>query len=867
MKYSTPLMEQYLAIKKQSRDAVLFFRMGDFYEMFFEDAQVASRVLGLTLTARGHGKSGDVPLAGFPYHALDDYLAKMLKAGHRVAICEQVEDPKQAKGVVKREIIERLSPGTAYSDNILDGKRHNYFVSLLLEQERAGLAALDISTGDFFLLEGEKKDIISRVKSYEPSEILLQEDQEEHIREKIGVTDALITGVEHYLFSHEYAYESLVQHYETSSLKGFGCEDAPLGISAAGALLHYLKFQQSQDLSHITQLHRIRTEEYMILDEDTIRNLELIEANVPGRQSAALIHIIDGTRTVMGARLLREWFLHPLRDIRQVNGRLEAVEELKEKDEIRLNLEGILSRIGDLHRIVTKFFRNRATARDLLALNATLKQVPSMQSILEKCSAQRLQSIRSGLHAMSEITEVIDKAIVETAPISIHEGGMFREGYNAELDDLLQLSRSGKDWIIDFQQQERDKTGIPSLKIGYNKVFGYYIEVSNTHSRKVPDTYHRKQTLVNAERYITPELKEYEDKILHAEEQSAQLEYRLFHELRDLVITQSRVIQQNGNLLAELDCYFGFAVVAVRNHYHRPVVVESDTVTIHKGRHPVVEELLPAGEQFISNDVKLDIKDEQILIITGPNMSGKSTFLRQVGLIIFLAQVGSFVPAEKAEIGVVDRIFTRVGAADNLAGGESTFLVEMHELANILNNATRQSLILLDEIGRGTSTFDGLAIAWAASEYLHNQLSVAAKTIFATHYHELVDLERLYPRIKNYNATVKEWGDSVVFLRKIEKGGCDRSYGIHVARMAGIPREVLDRSREILRNLEANELTPEELPKIAMKEPKKPLNYQINLFQGNQDVLNSIKDMNLDEITPLGALQKLHEYQKRLKDS
>jgi DNA mismatch repair protein MutS len=865
---STPMMQQYLAFKAKHRDAILFFRMGDFYEMFFDDAKTASEVLGLALTSRAHGKSADVPLAGFPHHALDTYLAKMIKAGYRVAICEQIEDPKLAKTVVKRDITEVVSPGTVLTDNLLDSKRNNFLAAIYLKDESCGLALVDISTGEFLVQEVPKEQFVEEIRKVNPSELLVSEEQAAFIQNQLGKTAGyFITQREQWIFGRDFGYESLTQHLGTLSLKGFGCEDLDAGISAAGAALYYLKEAQRNQLGHINEIQRLTGTEFLSLDSDTIRNLELLKSLRSGTTQGTLIAVIDKTKTPMGGRKLVQWLLKPLRDLRFINRRLDAVAELLNASTSLTVVREALGEIGDLERYLSKITTNRANARDLNALKNSLKVIPELKKILAKVEAPELTDILNNLDDLINLVTDIEKALIDDPPLAVTEGGMIRRGYHAELDELRDLAFTGKDWIARLQQQEREQTGIPSLKVSYNKVFGYYIEVSNANLSKVPDQYIRKQTLVNAERFITPELKAYEEKVLDAEEKIVTLEYELFDRLRKEAAKHAPAIQRNAQLIGTMDCLAGFAELAIENKYVRPEIVTGSEVKIEAGRHPVVEKLLPYGESFVANDTFLDNPTDQIIILTGPNMAGKSTYLRQVGLIVLLAQMGSFVPVKKATIGIVDKIFTRVGASDNLAGGESTFLVEMNETANILNNATPNSLILLDEIGRGTSTFDGLSIAWAVAEYLHNSAKVAAKCIFATHYHELTELELILPRVKNYNVAVKEWGDHIVFLRKIVEGGCDHSYGIQVAKLAGLPAPLINRAKEVLANLEEDELTKNNIPKLAVsKNGHAPTSEkQLSIFEQQEHELRSeIQNLKLDEMTPREALNKLYELKKVL---
>jgi len=861
-------MKQYWAIKNQYREHILFFRMGDFYELFYDDARIAAEVLGLTLTSRGHGAAGDVPLAGFPYHALDGYLAKMIKAGYKVAICEQVEDPKKAKTIVKREVTEVVTPGTVLTEELLDSKRNNFLVAIYFKGETCGMAKVDLSTGEFTVTEFDRDEAQDYLLNAQPSEVLVSEEQEEYFRKHVrNLLNFTVTRRPEWLFAREFAYETLLQHFGTLSLKGFGCEDLDAGISAAGVIIHYLQENKKSELAHIRQLSRYFPEEHMILDPATLRNLEILATLMGEKREGSLISMIDRTLTPMGGRMIRQWIQFPLRDVRKINARLDAVEEFFSRREERRRFRELLRKVGDLERLISKISTRRCNARDFLALKKSLQHLPQIRQQLRNFEAQLVQDLRDGLEPLEGLVDLIERAIVEEPPIAITEGGIIRPGFSKELDEYREIAHSGKKWIAGLQEMERNKTGIPSLKIGYNKVFGYYIEVTKTHLSKVPAHYIRKQTLVNAERFVTPELKEYEEKILSAEEKMAELEYELFEQIRQDIAAKAPVIQKNARIIAQLDVLSSLAEVAEAENYTRPKVDDSLIIEIKEGRHPVVEKLLPPGEAFIPNDTYLSNEDHQILVITGPNMAGKSTYIRQVGLITLLAQMGSFVPAKSARIGVVDRIFTRVGAADNLAGGESTFLVEMNEMANILNNATERSLLLLDEIGRGTSTFDGLSIAWAVVEYLHNNPRVAAKTLFATHYHELTELELILPRVKNYNVAIKEWGDQIIFLRKIERGGCDHSYGIQVARLAGLPKPVIERAKEILANLEAEQITPNHKPRLAQTSRRQPSVrvMQLDLFQRQEDELRKeLLQLDINNLTPLEALNKLNELKQKL---
>ncbi|MEN3038973.1 MAG: DNA mismatch repair protein MutS [Candidatus Kryptonium sp.] len=874
---STPLMRQYRKIKAQYPDAIVLFRMGDFYETFEEDAKITAKVLGITLTRRANGAAADVPLAGFPHHALDTYLPKLVKAGYKVAICEQLEDPKFAKGIVKRDVIEVVTPGVAVSDKLLDNRANNFVCALFFKDKKVGVAFADVSTGEFYASEVELEELSNLLDTIIPSEILFSKSSKnlvEQIFEKIQIKPAL-TRLEDWIFNYDYAFEILTNHFQTQSLKGFGIEEFELGIISAGAVLHYLQETQRTKLTHIRKISRYDTSEYMVLDPATKRNLEIATSYSGETTYGTLFSIIDKTQTPMGARLLKKWVLRPLKKLEPIQKRLEAVKELYENPKLRKELYGILSEIGDIERLISRIAirahlpgtTGRANPRDMINLKESLKKIPKIKSLLIDTKSETLQKISKLLNPLENLISLIETAIVDDPPATVSDGGVIRDGYNSELDELRYITRSSKELIANLQQKERERTGIPSLKIDYNSVFGYYIEVTKPHLDKVPPDYIRKQTLVNAERFITPELKEYEEKIITAEEKISALESELFNQLREKISEYTDAIQKNAQLIAMLDCFVSLAEVAVENNYTCPIVDESDVIEIKDGRHPVVEKILPSGEKFVPNSVYLDNSENQILIITGPNMSGKSVFLRQVGLIVLLAQIGSFVPASYARIGIVDRIFTRVGASDNIAGGESTFLVEMHEMANILNNATPKSLILLDEVGRGTSTFDGISIAWAITEYLHENPRVRAKTIFATHYHELNELAEIFPRIKNFKADVREVGDKIIFLHKIVPGYADHSYGIEVAKMAGLPKEVTERAKEILMNLEQKELTPHERSKKKISKEALREKFQISLFELSDNKLrDEILNLDIDNMTPVQALIKLQELKGKIKN-
>ncbi|MCK5118937.1 MAG: DNA mismatch repair protein MutS [Candidatus Latescibacteria bacterium] len=869
----TPMIAQYHQLKRQYPDAILFFRMGDFYEMFFEDAKIGSRVLGLTLTSRNHSKGEEVPLAGLPYHALDNYLPKMVRAGYKVAICEQMEDPKKAKGLVKRDVVEVVSPGTVLSEGLLEGKTNNFLAAVAKEAsaERVGICLTDVSTGAFQVTEVSEEALWDELGRSNPSEVVVSEAwakafEPEFARRFPGVT---LTKAQAWTFHYDTAYELLTEHFKVTSLKGFGCEELTQGICAAGAALRYLVTNQKRALPHIHRMTRVVSSEYMVLDAATARNLELT-ASMQGGREGTLLGLLDRTLTPMGARLLRRWLSKPLRSVARIEARLDAVEELTKRSRLMEDLSARLGDVGDVERTMVRICCGRANARDLMGLRRSLEAVPGLREVLADVSAGLLKQCAEDLVDVSDVTLLIEKAIVEDPPLSISDGGLIRAGYDAEVDELREISTSGKGWIARLQATEQKRTGIPSLKVKYNKVFGYFIEVTKPNLNRVPEDYIRKQTLVNAERFITPALKEYEAKVLGADERIGELEYALFVKVRDQVARRTEAIQRIATGVAGLDALRSLAETAQREQYVRPKLDDGERIEIVDGRHPVVERTLKAGA-FVPNDTRADTSSEQILIITGPNMSGKSTLLRQVGLIVLLAQIGSFVPAGKAHIGVVDRIFTRVGASDNLTAGESTFLVEMNEAANILHNATRKSLVLLDEIGRGTSTFDGLSLAWAITEFLHNQPDVRARTLFATHYHELVELGDVLPRVKNYNVAVRENAEGVVFLRKLAEGGCDHSYGIHVAKLAGMPKDVIDRAEEILTNLERHELDPMRLGKRisgARGSKRKAVEEQMSLFGTPREhpVVAEIRKVDVSGMTPLDALNCIARWQERLKE-
>lgn len=865
----TPLMKQYRQIKQKYPDTLLLFRMGDFFETFEDDAITASKVLGITLTKRANGKASDVPLAGFPHHALDNYLPKLVKAGLRVAVCEQMEDPKLAKGIVKRDVIEVVTPGATFSEKLLDHKSNNFLASIYINGDVCGFAFCDVSTGEFATSEVHIKQLKEQVEIIGPSEILVSKKEKEKVFQTIGFDpDAsfdekkkyVITKVDDWVFNNDYAAELLTTQFNTKSLKGFGIDNMREGIIAAGCILNYLNETQKTNLEHIKKIYNYDYSDYIILDPSTKRNLEITSSISEGGREGTLISILDCTETAMGGRLLKKWVSRPLKKREQIERRLEAVSDLYSNKREREDLLNDLKSVADLERLLSKVSTGKAVPRDILQLKISLLQINNIREKLDNFTSGSITSLRQNLIDIPELTKEIEKAINQNFIEGRDNYGVINKGYNPDLDELKDIMINGKTWMDNFQSRERKRTGINSLKVAFNKVFGYYIDITRTHADKVPQDYIRKQTLVNSERYITQELKEYEDKILNAEEKISVIESKIFNDLRLFILQFTDDIQKNAILIATLDTLLSFAQVSEMYRYIRPEVNDSDAITIAEGRHPVIERLLPAGEQYIANDTAIDTANNQILIITGPNMSGKSSYLRQVGLIVLLAQIGCFVPAKSASIGIVDKIFTRVGASDNIAKGESTFLVEMHEAANILNNATSKSLILLDEIGRGTSTYDGISIAWAMTEYLHENPNIRAKTLFATHYHELNALANLYLRIKNYRVEVREYGDKVIFLRKINEGTADHSYGIQVAQMAGLPDAVTKRAKEILNSLEDKESSR-----------KKKDQLQVSLFEVEKkeekdvitdEVIKMLDEVDVNNITPVEALNILMKLKK-----
>ncbi|MDX8338450.1 DNA mismatch repair protein MutS [Draconibacterium sp. IB214405] len=858
----TPLMKQYYTIKDKHPDAILLFRVGDFYETFGEDAIKAAEILGITLTRRANGAASYVELAGFPHHALDTYLPKLVRAGQRVAICEQLEDPKMTKKIVKRGITELVTPGVSINDNILENRENNFLASVHFDKKRAGIAFLDISTGEFLAAEGSFEYIDKLLNSFQPKEVLFQRGRGKEFNDLFG-TKFYTFNLEDWVYTDDAANDRLKRHFETSSLKGFGVNNMQLAIIAAGAVLHYLDITQHQKLSHISGLSRIEEEHYVWLDRFTIRNLELF---APIQESGkALINVIDKTITPMGSRLLKRWMALPLKDIDPINARLEVVELFLKDPETKENLEEHLRQMGDLERLISKVAVGRINPREVMQVRNALTAIMPIKTACAEVDNSALNRFAEQLNPCDLIRERIEKQLVADPPTAINKGKVIAEGVSEELDDLRKIAYSGKDYLAQIQKRESEKHGIPSLKISFNNVFGYYIEVRNTHKDKVPPEWIRKQTLVNAERYITEELKEYEQKILGAEEKIQSLETKLFGELIFALSEYIAAIQLNSNILAQIDCLLSYASCATAYKYFRPEVTDATSIEIKEGRHPVIEHQLPIGESYISNDVKLDQEDQQIIIITGPNMAGKSALLRQTALIVLMAQMGSFVPAEVAKIGFVDKIFTRVGASDNISLGESTFMVEMNEAASILNNVSDRSLILFDELGRGTSTYDGISIAWSIVEHLHEHAYAKAKTLFATHYHELNEMEGAFPRVKNFNVSIKEVGNKVIFLRKLVRGGSNHSFGIHVAGMAGMPKSVIKRAEQILTKLEGGK-EKESLSKPLMEIGENREGMQLSFFQLDDPVLKQIRDeiagLDVNNLTPIEALNKLNEIKK-----
>ena len=875
----TPLMKQYYQIKSVHPDAILLFRVGDFYETFGDDAIKASGILGITLTRRANGSATFVELAGFPYHAIDTYLPKLVRAGERVAICEQLEDPKLVKGLVKRGVIELVTPGVVLGDNLLANKENVYLASVYFGRQTTGVAFLDISTGEFYVAEGPDNYIDKLLSNLSPKEIIYQRGFDERFRQAFG-TNYYTYKLDDWVFSEELNREKLCKQFGTQSLKGFGIDHISAGISAAGAILYYLEFTEHKEIGHIASISRIDQDDYVWIDKFTIRNLELFTTN-GSRDRSSFANVMDRTLTPMGGRLLKRWIAMPIRDIGRINRRLDVVQRFVEDSDLAEAVGEQVSLIGDLERIASRIAAARVTPRELVQLKNSLAAIELLKAILESTDDGNLHRLAAEIDVLAQMRLKLEREIYpDPANNQIQKGGVIADGVNPELDDLRRIALHGKDVLQQIQQRESELTGIPSLKIGYNNIFGYFIEVRNAHKEKVPDTWIRKQTLSNAERYITEELKEYEEKILGAEDRILTLEQEIYNALIAFVSQSLSQLLRDAHAVARVDCFLSFARIARERNYVRPELDDGARIDIEQGRHPVIETLMPVGEKYIPNDIRLDDEEQQIVMITGPNMSGKSALLRQTALIILMAQMGSFVPARRAHIGVVDKIFTRVGASDNISQGESTFMVEMLESASILNNISDRSIVLLDEIGRGTSTYDGISIAWAMVEYLHNHPTAHARTLFATHYHELNEMEKMYPRVKNYHVTVKEMNNTIVFLRKLERGGTEHSFGIHVAKMAGMPASVVSRADEILKNLVkvygTDEIVPSKSPKLrgrkqasvkdAVEEADKGASMQLSMFQLDDPVLVQIRDqikgLDIDSLTPLEALNKLNEIKK-----
>lgn len=862
----TPMMAQYKKFKKTYPDAILLFRVGDFYETFGEDAIKASNLLGITLTKRSNGGASNVPLAGFPHHALDTYLPKLVRQGKRVAICDQIEDPKLTKKLVKRAVTEVVTPGLTMDDNVLEANANNFLAAIVLGGGKAGVSLLDLSTGEFATSEGTVSDIDKLITNFQPKEVLIKRGTEVEIQQRFG--DKLnLFPLEDWVFTEDYGKERLIKHFEVHHLKGFGIDRNPLSIISAGAILYYLEATHHSEIKHITALRKIEENKYVQLDRFTLRNLEILQPL--SEEGVTLINIMDDTLTPMGGRLLKRWMVFPLLDANEIKKRQSAVKTFLAQKDLRINLRELLSEVGDMERLASKVAVNRINPRELRQVALGLRAIHPIMQMLLSAEENDVKELGLALDPCEELAEKIEKSIDEDTPIQLGKGKVIAKGVNSKLDELREIVGGGKEYLVQLRNRESEATGIPSLKIAFNNVFGYYIEVTNAHKDKVPQEWIRKQTLVSAERYITPELKEYEQKILGAEEKIQVLENELYQQLMAFVLTYITVLQSNASKLSEIDVLLSFATTAENYSYKCPTVDNSDIIDIKDGRHPVIEKLMPPGEQYIPNDTYLDTKEQQIIVITGPNMSGKSALLRQTALITLLAQIGSFVPATSARIGIVDRIFTRVGATDNISRGESTFMVEMTESAAILNGLTGKSLILIDELGRGTSTYDGISIARAIVEYLHEHPVGKAKTLFATHYHELNELEGLYPRVKNYNVSVNECDGKVIFLRKLVRGGSEHSFGIHVAKLAGMPKEIIDRAENILSELESQRVrieTSEVENQPSQKKKEGPM--QLSFFQLDDPLLSEVREeilgLDINGLTPLEALNKLNSIKRLL---
>ena len=868
----TPMMQQYRSIKKEYSDSILFFRMGDFYEMFNDDAKTASSILQIALTARNK-KTNPVPMCGIPHHSANLYITKLLKAGKKVAICEQTEDPKQAKGLVKREVIRVITPGTVLDDNVLDPKKDQFIASIYFCKNLIGLAALDVSTGVFKATQIDGANSLSlladELKKLDPKEIIIPNSMIEEPHPWLPASEAFLHAGEDWTFSFSEAYRNLTEHFKTQSLEGFGCENMKAAISSAGALIHYLQETQKSAMEHITALTPFPIHDYMAVDQSTLASLELVQSSEGSRKNS-LLDLLDISQTAMGARRIREWILKPLIDAEKIRERLNVVANFKNNPTERKKLRDLLKNIFDLERLLGRITLSACNARDVISLKTSLKVFPDIQNELKRFSSSSISSFLEEWDNLDDIYSLIDQNITDDPPLSLKEGNLIKSGCNEELDRLKNIIRQGKSWIASLETEEKEKTGIPVLKVGFNKIYGYYIEITKKHSDRIPAEYIRKQSLVNAERYISPKLKEYEEEITGAEEKIFAIEQKLFEEVRSSISLVGSRIQNMARIISEVDTLSSFAEIAHRYNYCQPEFTNERSLFIENGRHPLIEQIDPTV-RFISNDTFLDSVEQQIMIITGPNMAGKSTYLRQVALITLMAQIGSFVPADQARLGVTDRIFSRVGAQDHLLKGQSTFMVEMNETANILNNATADSLVILDEIGRGTSTFDGISIAWAIVEFLHKaDQGGGPKTLFATHYHELTDLSRVLPGVKNFNVQIKEWNDEIVFLRKIVPGGTDKSYGIQVARLAGLPKIVLDRAQEVLFNLEQSEFDEIGVPKISHSDNQrnKHSSGQLALFPDPENpLIQKLKAIDPDDLSPREALDVIFQLHQLLKDT
>jgi len=875
----TPLMKQYNDIKAKYPDAILLFRVGDFYETFGEDAIKASKILGITLTKRANGSASHIELAGFPHHSVDTYLPKLVRAGYRVAICDQLEDPKLTKSIVKRGVTELVTPGVTFNDKVLEHKTNNFLASIHIDRDKAGVSFLDVSTGEFLVAEGSLTYVEKLIQSFKPNEILFEKNKRQTLLNLIG-DRFYIFGLDDWAFKQDFGYEALTKQFGTSSLKGFGIEHLPFAITSCGAILHYLGETKHDKLKHITAVSRLEEDQYVWLDRFTVRNLELFGTSHDNGK--CLIDIIDTTVTPMGSRLLKRWLALPLKQLELINERLEVVYFFSEHNSIQTELRNQFEEIGDLERLISKVAAGRINPRELVQLKRALNLIAIIKATTTTCDNHSIKKIADQLNPCLVMRDRLQNELNEEAPVLLNKGNVISKGVNEELDELRAIAFSGKDYLLQIQLREVERTGISSLKVSYNNVFGYYLEVTNVHKDKVPQDWIRKQTLTTAERYITPELKIYEEKILGAEDKIAVLEQHLYEALVRDLMEYIIPIQLNASLISRLDCLLSFSKLAKDNQYVRPTITNEFAINIIDGRHPVIEKQLPLGMQYVSNSVYLDNDSQQLMMITGPNMSGKSALLRQVALITLMAQIGCYVPAKSAEIGIVDKIFTRVGASDNISSGESTFMVEMNETASILNNLSDRSLILLDEIGRGTSTYDGISIAWAIAEFIHSQVKNRAKTLFATHYHELNEMTTFFPRIKNFNVSVKELNNKIIFLRKLQEGGSEHSFGIHVARMAGMPKQVVDRANDILKKLEKDHEL--ELSEVELSQANVPIDnvtthaspkvhqtksdYQLSFFQLNDPVLESVKEelikVDINTLTPVEALMKLNDIKRML---